>query len=143
MRLTWPGRPGQPLAQQRVDVRRTQLVADRLQGGRVGDRGEPVVQCLEGYPGPAGLPLRPVIAVDARPGAAGEAGAELEEERAGIGVHGIDVEVFTSPVVPTIHGQDTPSRSRRFPVRNSAVFSCARPMDGTPSVFPAASKTAR
>jgi hypothetical protein len=39
--------PHRPAVLRRVDVRRTQLVADRLQGGRADDRGEPVVQCLE------------------------------------------------------------------------------------------------
>jgi hypothetical protein len=57
--------PGQPFAQQRVDLPWSELVADRLQGGRVGGGGEPVVQGLEPDPGSGGLPLGPVVAVDA------------------------------------------------------------------------------
>jgi len=41
---------GQPLAQQRVDLRRTQDAADGLQDGHVIDGGEPVVQRLEADP---------------------------------------------------------------------------------------------
>jgi len=40
-------------------------VADRLQGGRVIDGGEGVVQRGEADPGPGGLPLGPLVAVDA------------------------------------------------------------------------------
>jgi hypothetical protein len=45
-------RHGQPFAQQRVDLRRDQTVADGLQGGRVIDGGKAVVQRLEADPGP-------------------------------------------------------------------------------------------
>ena len=39
--------PGQPFAQQRVDLLWSQLAADPLQRGGVADRGEAVVQCFE------------------------------------------------------------------------------------------------
>ncbi len=37
------------------------------------------------------------------------------------------------PVERTIHGYAAPSALRRFSVRNNPVFSCARPMNNTPS----------
>ena len=83
----------QPLAQQRVDPLRAQAVADRLHGGDVVDGGEGVVQGGVADPGPGGLPLGPLMAVKAQPGVVREVRAELEEERAEVGVHRIDVEV--------------------------------------------------
>jgi hypothetical protein len=56
--------PGQPLAQQRVDLGRAQGMADRLQGGHVIDGREGVVHRGEADPGPGGLPLGPLVAVD-------------------------------------------------------------------------------
>ena len=123
----------QPLAQQRVDLRRSQAVADRLQRGRVVDRGEPVVQRLERNAGLGGLALRPVVAVDAQLGVVRKVGAELQEERAEIVVVAVEVEVVDQP-----GGLDDP-RIRitvgvaTFLGRNTAVFSCARPTNSTPS----------
>ena len=74
--------PGQPLAEQRVDLGGAQAVADRLQGGRVIDGGEGVVQRGEADPGLGGLPFGPLVAVDAQLGVEREVAAELEEERA-------------------------------------------------------------
>ena len=135
--------PGQPFAQQRVDLVGAELVADPLQGGGVVNGGEAVVQCLEPQAGPGGLPLGPLVAVDAQLGVVGEVGAELEEERPEVPVHAVHVEVVDhrrcshDPRVGAAVG------SRRFSVRNVAVFSCALPMNSTPSVRPAASNTAR
>jgi hypothetical protein len=78
----------QPLAQQRLDLGRAELVADRLQPRWAGDRGERVVQRGEADPGFGGLALGPVVAVDAQLGVVGEVGAELEEERAEVVVQG-------------------------------------------------------
>jgi hypothetical protein len=89
--------PGQPFAQQRVDLPWSQPVTDPLQGSRVADRGEAVVQCLEPDAGPGGLPLGPVVAVDAQLGVVGEVGAELQEERAEVAVHTVEVEVVDHP----------------------------------------------
>ena len=50
----------QPLAQQRVDLVGTELIADRLQRGRVFDGSERIVQPGEVDPGLRGLPLGPV-----------------------------------------------------------------------------------
>jgi hypothetical protein len=61
------------------------------------------------------------VTVDAQPGVIREVGAELDENGP------------KSAVVFTIHGQAAPSALRRFSVRNSEVFSCARPMNNTPS----------
>ena len=89
--------PGQPSAQQRVDLLRAELVADLLQGGGVVNGGEAVVQCLERRSGPGGLPLGPVVAVDAQLGVVGEVGAELEEERPEVPVRAVHVEVVDQP----------------------------------------------
>jgi hypothetical protein len=55
----------QPLAQQGIDVTGAQGGADRLQRGRVVAGGEAVVQGLKADAGLGGLPLGPVVAVDA------------------------------------------------------------------------------
>jgi hypothetical protein len=55
--------PGQPLAQQRVDVRRAQSVADRLQRRDVVDRGKAVIQRGEPNARLGGLPFGPLVAV--------------------------------------------------------------------------------
>lgn len=83
--------PGQPLAQQRVDLFGSQPVADPLQRLRVVHGGEPVVQRLELDARPGGLPLGPLVAVQAQSGVVREVRAELEEERAEIGVDAIEV----------------------------------------------------
>jgi hypothetical protein len=83
--------PGQPSAQQRVDVLRTERVADPLQRRRVVDGSEPVVQRFEPDPGLRGLPLRPVIAVEAQLGGVREVAGELQEERAEVGVDAVEV----------------------------------------------------
>jgi hypothetical protein len=60
--------PGQPLAQQRVDLVVGQPVADRLHRRPVAGPGEAVVQGGEADPGLGGLPLGVFVAVDAQPG---------------------------------------------------------------------------
>ena len=62
----------QPLAQQRVDLPGPQPVAGPLQCGGVVNGGEAVIECLEPDTGPGGLPLRPVVPVDAQLGVAGK-----------------------------------------------------------------------
>jgi hypothetical protein len=94
----------QPLAQQRVDLPRSQLIADLLQRGGIADRGEAVIECLEPEAGLGGLPLGPVVAVEAQLGVVRKVGAELEEERAEVIVDAVKVEVVDHPVVFTIHG---------------------------------------
>src|SRR5215218_3035603 len=86
------GQDRQPFAQQRVDVFRAEAVADRLDSGHVLAGGEPVVQRLEPDAGLRGLAFGPLVAVDAQLGGVGEVGAELEEERAEVGVHAVEVE---------------------------------------------------
>jgi len=87
----------QPLAQQGVDLRRAQPAADRLQPGRVVAGGEPVVQRGEPHPGPARLPFGPLVPIEAQLGVVREVGAELQEERAEVGVHAVDVELVDHP----------------------------------------------
>ena len=87
------GQPTQPLAQQRVDVLWAEGVADGLQRGQVVDRGEAIVQRGEIDAGLGGLALGPVVAIQAQPGIIGEIRAELEEERAEVGVDAVEVEV--------------------------------------------------
>jgi hypothetical protein len=57
----------QPFTQQRVDLGRAKGLADRLQGGRVIDSGEGVVQRGEAEAGLGRLALSPLVAVDAFP----------------------------------------------------------------------------
>ena len=68
-------------------------VADLLQPGQVVDRGERVVHRGEPDAGLAGLVLGPVVTVQAELGVVGKVGAELEEERAEVGVNAVEVEV--------------------------------------------------
>ena len=75
---------GQPFTQQRVDLLGTQTVADPLQPVHVVDGGETVVQRGEPDPRLGGLPLRPIVAVEAQLGVVREVGAELDEEWAEI-----------------------------------------------------------
>ncbi len=92
--------PGQPLAQQGVDLGRSQGGADRLHTVDVAglvERGEGVVQRGEPDPRLGSLPLGPLVAVEAQLGVVGEVGTELEEERTEVGVDGIDVEVVDEP----------------------------------------------
>src|SRR5205823_6272819 len=83
----------QPLAQQRAGLRRAQGVADRLQGGHVIDGGEGVVQRGEADPGPGGLPLGPLVAVEAQLGVERKVAAELQEERAEAVTGAVEVEL--------------------------------------------------
>jgi len=60
-----PGQDRQPLVEQRLDLRRSEPVADSLQRGRVVAGGEPVVQRGVSDPGLGGLPFGPLVAVEA------------------------------------------------------------------------------
>ena len=82
----------QPLIQQGADIGRAEPVAEGLQRAGVLARGEPVVQGLEADPGPGGLPLGPLMAVDAQLGGIGEVRAELDEERAEVRIDAIEIE---------------------------------------------------
>ena len=97
------------------------------------DRGERVVHRGEPDPGLGGLALGPVVPVEAQLGVVGEVGAELDEERAEVGVEAVEVEVVDHPGGLHDPRIGHPSALRRFSVRNSVVFSCARPMNTTPS----------
>jgi hypothetical protein len=83
----------QPLGQQRPDLLLAERIADPLQRGHVIDRGEGVVQRGEADPCLLRLPLRPVIGIKAQLGGIGEVAAELDEERAEILIHAIEIEV--------------------------------------------------
>jgi hypothetical protein len=87
----------QPLAQQPIDLLGPEPVADRLYRGGVGAGGEPVVQCGVPDPGLGGLAFGPLVPVEAQLGVVGEVGAELEEERTEVGIHGVDVELVDHP----------------------------------------------
>ncbi len=93
----------QPLAQQAVDLLGAQPVADGLHRGRVVDSGEAVVQRGEPDTGLGHLPFGVLVAVEAQPGAVGKVGAELEEERAEVGVEAVEV-----PLVDHRGGLDDP-----------------------------------
>ena len=83
----------QPLIQQRPDVLLAQGITDRLQRRHVIDGGEGVVQRGEADPGPGGLPLGPLVAVEAQLGVEREVAAELEEERAEAVIDAVAVEL--------------------------------------------------
>jgi hypothetical protein len=88
---------GEPLAQQGVDLRRAQGVAQALHGCGVVDGGEGVVQRGEADPSLGRLPFGPLVAVDAQLGVEGEVAAELEEKRAEVLIHAVEVEVVDHP----------------------------------------------
>ena len=86
------GQNRQPLAQQRLDVARAEAVADPLQCRHVIHGGEPVVQRLKADAGLGGLPLGPLVAVDAQLGGEREVRAELDEERPEVFIDAVEVE---------------------------------------------------
>src|SRR5262249_57085687 len=57
------------------------------------DRGEGVVHRGEADPGLLRLPLRPVVGVQAQLRGVGEVAAELDEERAEIFIHAVEIEI--------------------------------------------------
>ena len=83
-----------------VDLLRAQPVTDLLQGGGILDSGESVVQFLEADPGLGGLPLGPVVAVDAQLGVVGEVAGELQEERPEGGVCAVEVPLVDDAGAP-------------------------------------------
>jgi hypothetical protein len=84
----------QPLAQQAVDLGVIQAVADLLQGGRLVAPAHPVVEGLEGDAAFGQLALGVFVAVETELGVVREVGAELEEERAEVAVHAVEVDVI-------------------------------------------------
>jgi len=87
------GQPRQPFAQQAVDLLVVQAVADALQRLGVGARQHAVVQRLERDAAFGKLTLGVLVAVDAQLGVVGEVRAELQEERAEVAVHAVEVVV--------------------------------------------------
>jgi hypothetical protein len=85
--------PSQPLEHQRLDLLRAQPVTDGLHRARVGHRGEGVVQRRDPDAGLGRLPLGVLVAVEAHLRVVREVGGELDEERAEVGVHRVDVEL--------------------------------------------------
>ena len=84
---------GQPLAQQRVDLPRRQLVGQPLQAFGVRAPQDAVVERLVGDAPFRQLPLEVLVPVDAQLGVVGEVRAELQEERAEVVVDGVEVEL--------------------------------------------------
>ena len=85
--------PGQPLAGEPVDLLVGQLVADLLDRLGVADRAERVIQRGERDPGLQALPLGVLVPVEIDLAGVREITAELEVERAEIGVEAIEVPV--------------------------------------------------
>src|SRR3954465_13034385 len=76
----------------------------------------------------------PLVAVDAQLGGVGEVGAELEEERAEVGVHAVEVEEVDERRRADQPGIAAAGRRAVAPwVRHTPAFSCARPTNSTPS----------
>ena len=88
----------QPPLGEHLDGAGLQPVADHLQRDRVLAGGEPVGQLGEGDPGPGGLPLGPLVAVDPDLGRVGEVGADLDERRAEVLVPQVEVVAGHPPV---------------------------------------------
>jgi hypothetical protein len=105
----------EPLAQQGIDVTRAQGGADRLQRGRVVAGSKAVVQGLKADAGLGRLPLGPVVSVDAQLGVEREVTAELQEERAEVGVHAIEIKVVD-------HGTGLHQPGIGRPVRATALL---------------------
>src|SRR5258708_31502938 len=81
----------QPLAQKAVDLLRRQAIADLLHPLRLGAAEDAIVERLESDAFLGELPLGVFVAVQAELGIEREVGAELEEERAEVAVHRVDV----------------------------------------------------
>ena len=81
----------QPFAQQAVDLLGREAVADLLQACRIGTAQNAIVERLEGDAFAGELALGVFVTVEAQLGIERKVGAELQEERAEVAVHRIDV----------------------------------------------------
>src|SRR3546814_3771956 len=79
------------------DVCSSDLVSRQQESGRQEVLDTLTVQRSEPDPRLPGLPFRPLVAVDAQLRVVREVGAELQEERPEVRVHGVDVEVVHQP----------------------------------------------
>ena len=80
-----------PPVEEGLEVSRREPVADGLEAvGSVGG-GKPVGQLGEGNPGPAGLALGPLVAVEPNLGGIGEVGADLDEAGSELTVQDVEV----------------------------------------------------
>ena len=109
----------QPLAQQRVDLRRRQAVAELLQPLGIGAGANAVVESLEGDALLGQLPLDVFVAVDAKLGVVGEVGAELQEEGAEVVVEAVEVELVD-------HGRGRTIQGYFCPVQGSCASRCRK-----------------
>src|SRR5271154_5549023 len=85
------GQLAQPLAKEALDFRRAELIADLLGARDVCAPGDSVVERRKGDSFLFQLALEVFMPVDAKLGGVREVGAKLEEERAEILVHAIEV----------------------------------------------------
>src|SRR5262249_34727528 len=100
----------EPVAQQRLDLYCAQTITDLLQPRYVLAGGEPVVQRPESDLLFGRLAFGPFMAVDAQLGGIREVAAELEEERAEIGIHAVEIEEVDERRRSHQPGKTTPSR---------------------------------
>lgn len=94
----------EPLSQQGVDLGRRQAVTERLQlpGGHT--RAEAIIERLVSEAALGKLALDVLVPVQTELGVVGKVAAELQEERAEVPVHGVEVVVVTIAVVRTSQG---------------------------------------
>src|SRR5258705_7706115 len=85
--------PCQPLAQQPINLALVEPIADSLQRLGVFAPEDAVVQRLEGDAALAQLALGVLVAVDTQLGVVRKVGTELQEERAEVVVHAVEVVV--------------------------------------------------
>jgi hypothetical protein len=83
--------PCQPFAQQGVDTFGSETIGQGLGALGMGTTAQPVGQGLESDAFLGELAVDVLMTIEAEPATVGEVGAELQEEQAEIGVHGVDV----------------------------------------------------
>jgi len=83
----------QPLARERVDLFGREPIAEPLDPPGVGTRQNAVIERFVGDPPLGELPLHVLVAVEAEFGIVRKVRAELQEERAEVPIHGVEVEV--------------------------------------------------
>src|SRR5712692_9893577 len=96
----WPRQSLRPAIEERLDIRGTEGITGRLDGGGIGTRQEPVVQALEAEVIAAEALLDPLVPVETHLHRIGEIGADLEKRRSPRGVVHREVVVIDRDWLP-------------------------------------------
>jgi hypothetical protein len=131
--------PSQPLAGEPVDLLAGQPVADPLDRLGVTDRAERVVQRGDRDPGLPALPLGVLVPGEVDLAGVGEIAAELDKERAEIGVEAIEIPVVHHRLL--LVEPRVPLPSRRIPApcgppHPGLLLGHADEQDALPAVVP-------